>query len=573
VFVVGWLCWSALCSIWSARDKRENSVLRVRETSQFLLSLFAKSSVLAEATVGIANMGFRFELQSLNWLAYLLDRSRPMPRLSDAYEERRLLEGFLLKLRTQFVASPRSELRIMRAAEAALTRLRNVSYDSAIPSEFFEELRNHLEIGPWAALIVPARVDQQVNTFLCSHEFLESLVREEHWPDAGIVLQPEEGILDRSDVIIDVFPAFRYALAETTEWPGMLFWTTSGEAAFLPFGSKHPSEIRARAGWMLSHLATSQGGTLKELKKEYLRNFSEARASSVITLLHLSDLHIGSIEASTRLGRLQQIVRNILRELPQGSKVVPIVTGDIMDDPNPRAYDEADRFFDFLHNLNTEEPVIVLGNHDVRREGYLEVDLSTALRFRTELVRWIDDSRIGLACFNSNMESQSDFDLATGKIGERQFQVIGNMIDRKREVNEYLMIALLHHHPMPVPRPHWYSQPLREKIFGTILARTVQLRDANIFKQFVRDRKFGAVLHGHEHIPRFDKIDTNDYRGIAVVGCGSSVGKVRTQDDEIYASLNIITINRKTSQMTARLAAQRISGGILRTTHEYVCEI
>jgi hypothetical protein len=309
---------------------------------------------------------------------------------------------------------------------------------------------------------------------------------------------------------------------------------------------------------MLSHLATSQGMTLKELQKEYLHNFAEARGSSIITLLHLSDLHIGSNEASTRLGRLQQIVRNILREL---------------DDPNPRAYDEADRFFDFLHNLNTEEPVIVLGNHDVRRDGYLEVDLSAALRFRNELIRWIDDSRIGIACFNSNIESQSDFDLATGKIGERQFPVMGNAIDRKREVNEYLMIALLHHHPIPVPRPHWYPQPLREKIFGKILAKTVQLRDANIFKHFVRDRKFGAVLHGHEHIPRFDKIDTNDYPGIAVVGCGSSVGKVPTHDDEIYVSLKIITINRKTSQMTARLAAQRVSGGILMATHEYVCEI
>jgi Calcineurin-like phosphoesterase len=305
-----------------------------------------------------------------------------------------------------------------------------------------------------------------------------------------------------------------------------------------------------------------------------LQNFEEARSSgsSVVTLLHLSDLHIGSEEASTRLGRLQQIIRNVLRVEPKSSKVIPIVTGDIMDDPNLHSYDEADRFFDFLHNLNTEEPVIVLGNHDLKRNGYLEADLSAAIRFRNEIVRWIDEPGIGIACFNSNIESQSDTDLATGKIGERQFQAMGNAIDRKRDANKYLMVALLHHHPIPVPRPEWYAKPLSEKIFGGFLEKTVQLRDAKAFNQFVADREFAAVLHGHEHIPRFDKIYTKSDRRVAIVGCGSSVGKVQTKRDEIYISLNIISINRKTSQMTARLAAQRIFGGTLEH-HEYVCEI
>ena len=291
-------------------------------------------------------MGVRFELGSLNWLAYLLDRSRPTPRLSDAGQERLLLEEFLRKLGTQFISYRKSEQRIKRAAESALRRLQGFSYDSPIPSEFLDELRNHLEIGTWAALIVPSAVNRDINNFLCSYDFLEFLVKEEHWPDGGIVLQPTEGVLEDSKVIIDVFPAFRYALAETTEWPGMLFWTTSGEAAFLPFGSESPSTIKARAGWMLSHLATSQGMTFKELRKDYMRTFTEVRSggSSVVTLLHLSDIHIGSKKANTRLGRLQQIVRNVLKELPEGSKVVPIVTGDIMDDPNLDASDEADRF-------------------------------------------------------------------------------------------------------------------------------------------------------------------------------------------------------------------------------------
>jgi hypothetical protein len=185
----------------------------------------------------------------------------------------------------------------------------------------------------------------------------------------------------------------------------------------------------------------------------------------------------------------------------------------------------------------------------------------------------MDDARIGLACFNSNMETQSKFDLATGKIGERQFQYMGTKIDQKKSAEEYLMIALLHHHPMPVRRPEWYAQPFYEKIFGSWFAKTVELRDAKTFRKFLEDREFGAVLHGHEHIPRFDKIDTKAPSGIAVVGCGSSVGKVTTNNDDIYISLNIISINRATSQMTARLAAQRIVGGKLDMSNEYLCDL
>ena len=521
-------------------------------------------------------MGFRFDLQSLNWLAYLIDETRPMPRLADPVEERDLLRAFLLKLRTQFVSSHTREDQVSREAEFALRQLERF-WSGTLPRDFLHELRDRLRIGagPWAAMIVPSRTDLRINNFLCSQRLLISLVRDEQWPDGGILLQPEGDCIDDTNAIIDVFPAFRYALAAGTEWPGMLFWTKSGDATFLPFRTDSPSEIRTRIGWMLSFLAAQRGKSLKQLQKQYTREFEGARhaGSRIVTLLHISDLHIGSEEASTRLGRLQQMIRGVLEELPAGGRVVPVVTGDIMDDPNPRAYDEADRFLDFLHNLNTDEPVLVLGNHDVRRGGYLETDLSEALRFRNEGVRWLDRERIGIACFNSNLEANSDLDLATGKIGERQFQAMGNAIDRKRDSNDYLMVALLHHHPVPVPRPSWYPVSLAEKIFGRLIARTVELRDASAFKRFVRDRRFTAVLHGHEHIPRFDKIDAATGEDIAIIGCGSSVGKVPTNNDEVFASLNLISINRTTRQMTARLAAQTISGGKLKTTHEYVCQI
>lgn len=92
---------------------------------------------------------------------------------------------------------------------------------------------------------------------------------------------------------------------------------------------------------------------------------------------------------------------------------------------------------------------------------------------------------------------------------------------------------------------------------GSAFTTTEDLEDAQDFLAFVEARRIAAVLHGHKHIPRVD----TTRGGIPVIGCGSSVGKVQTVDLSTFMSINLLTINRQTGKLSARLLAERIPGG------------
>jgi 3',5'-cyclic AMP phosphodiesterase CpdA len=135
---------------------------------------------------------------------------------------------------------------------------------------------------------------------------------------------------------------------------------------------------------------------------------------------------------------------------------------------------------------------------------------------------------------------------------------MGSKLDIKcRGDHDYVVIAALHHHPLPVRIPDWYVRPFYERVLGSYFDQTDELEDAGAFVAFVEERQFAAVLHGHKHIPRLDSTG----RGIPVIGCGSSVGKVRTRDPGTFMSINLVTLNTSTRVLSARLLAERVAGG------------
>lgn len=67
-----------------------------------------------------------------------------------------------------------------------------------------------------------------------------------------------------------------------------------------------------------------------------------------------------------------------------------------------------------------------------------------------------------------------------------------------------------------------------------------------------------AVLHGHEHIPRFAETPTEK---IPVFGCGSSVGKVKTRrPNETCISVNVVSLDPGRQSLTGRLLAEHVIG-------------
>jgi len=281
-------------------------------------------------------------------------------------------------------------------------------------------------------------------------------------------------------------------------------------------------------------------------------------------MLHISDLHLGSPTARQRLPRVKQLIRQLSDELGEYAPIVPIVTGDVMDTPDTAHLDAARDFIEFLYSVGSEDPVIVLGNHDVRRDGWLNPELQSALRLQTDRTRWFDQSRVGLACFNSVRAGH----LARGRIDDTELMDVGQALDREREkAQTYVLASALHHHPLPVERPPWYRQEWYDRFLGGTFEKTVELEQSRQFLAWLRQRRISLTLHGHKHIPRMDEHDQ-----MMLVGCGSSVGKVRMQEPGTsYMSVNVVTIDAARRRMSCRLMAERIPGAGM--TAQDQCEV
>ena len=226
-----------------------------------------------------------------------------------------------------------------------------------------------------------------------------------------------------------------------------------------------------------------------------------------------------------------------------------------MDNPDERNLNEVRSFLDTLANLTDEAIITCLGNHDVRKDGYLAENLKMAMRLPglSDSVRSFCDGKLGVVSFNSVISGK----LARGFVGEQQMADIANQLDRDKEIREARLIAMVHHHPVPVEVPEWYSRPFYEKWLRGAFEKTDSLEDAEAFLSFVESRGFGCVIHGHKHIPHIGKSNG----GVPIYGCGSSVGKVDTVDKRPYMSLNLINYNLSNNRLSARLLAERVAGG------------
>jgi hypothetical protein len=507
-------------------------------------------------------VGLRFDLRIANWLAHVLDERMPVPRLEGKWEEQEALHKFISNLRERFYSSAGGLYQFRGVLDESARLIRERSTE-----EVLYGLRQFLGRRPWTALFVPSGSGDEIDRFLCSSGFLEQLIYIRP-DDPGLILQMEDPPA-KVFSLTNVFPAFRTALAASTDWPGVLLWKQSGDSVFLPLSSESLKLANEQARWIFSHLATALGVDLELLKEQYQRAFRHTLpARKKLTILHISDIHLGCREAAIRLTRVQDLLANIVDDLGEsGETVIPLVSGDLMDSPDEENLDRVRLFLNMLGHLGTEEPVVLLGNHDVRKDGYLAENLRMAMKIdsRSGLVRWFDKFQLAIACFDSVRDGK----LARGFIGERQFLDMGSKLDTKcRKQKDYMVIAAVHHHPMPVDVPNWYARPFYERILGNTFDKTEELEDAQDFIAFVEQRHCAAILHGHKHIPRIDHTP----QGIPVIGCGSTVGKVKTHDKRPFMSINLLTIDTATKKLSARLLAERIPGAgtVEYLTHEII---
>ncbi len=235
----------------------------------------------------------------------LADTFPGVPRLMSTES----LEMFLSQLPERFVSSRGNKDKVREVAEAARAQLSQIPYGQEISFEILESLQQLFSHYPWIGMIVPSMKNMELDRFLASPEFLYDLVHKVKWQDDGLIIQPGISTITRkrcwtSSPISD-------CVERNDAVAGLLFWRPNEDSVFLPFAGKTPAAVRECAGWALSNLKISRFRGLKTFEAEYFRRFPEARATaaSTTTLLHISDLHIGSTEAATSLPRLQQLLR------------------------------------------------------------------------------------------------------------------------------------------------------------------------------------------------------------------------------------------------------------------------
>lgn len=499
-------------------------------------------------------MGLQFDLETANWLAFVIEPNAPIPPLHTTEQFDRL-NAFLRAFSQRFYSSQDREDNVGNVVQRTLDRISETPNNSKAIADAIQDLRRSFGERIWTALIVPSGDDPDVDRYLCSDDFLRRLLGPSMFP--GLILQ----LVDppsRKLVLNHIFPAFQIALMDSSTWPGILVWNRRGQGTFFPFGSTVLESIDEKAGWIVNKLNSSrfpEWPNLLEIRELYKVAFPETRPTGTkLHILQISDIHLGCTEAGVRLARVEQHIENLVSELRDGV-VVPIVSGDLMDSPNDRNLDLVRLFFKFLNGLGVAPPLAVLGNHDVRKDGWLQRLLGKALQVpTTHGVHWYDDAQVGIACFNSVVEGR----LARGFVGERQRVDIANQIDGSSDRREFAIVGVLHHHPMPVETPDWMTRPFYERFIGEPFDKTTVLEDADAFVQYAEAMQMVAVLHGHEHIPRIAETPTAE---IPVFGCGSSVGKVKTKNaNETCISLNVISLDAEKQHLTGKVLAERVVG-------------
>ena len=197
-------------------------------------------------------MGFRFSIEHANWLAHVLQPSGATPELEYEFERSETLRSFLENIERNFYGSRhhREDLHYRRReALHDIDRRRPKSRDMDFLREFFRDI-------PWVALIIPIGNDHETDRLLTDKKLIRELV-DIRPGDPGLILQLENPP-DKQLSLESVFPAFKIALSQATNWPGLLVWTPSRDAAFFPL-TLNNQDIMRRRSWIFSHLAMPYG--------------------------------------------------------------------------------------------------------------------------------------------------------------------------------------------------------------------------------------------------------------------------------------------------------------------------
>ena len=511
----------------------------------------------------------RFNLQSANWISYVLDRRNQIPDIADPNLVRETLLVFLGNIIDGMYFHEQSNSKIIEKAVQMRNAIRarpQHRYDDIVM-----DLRDIFSGREWTAVFIPSGFQEShsADQLLTSKFFLSKLSRTIK-TEPHLILHLNEAP-EKDFAITDIYPPFHSALSKSTRWPGILLWRKSDEPLFFPLPTEKPEDA---IQWIFSRVDGVTNSSVHLLMRLYMDAFPSCRidAASRLTLVHLSDTHIGSKNSIERIIRVKDLLKDYVNDNRGDSSVQFLLSGDIMQSPDEGNVICANDFHDYLKDLQPcgRDPIFVLGNHDLRRKGVLRnrpASSSLIPAFNTR-IEWIPDHPVGILCWNSADGGR----MARGKITGEQYRTIEERLNLSSGGNtNSILISLLHHHPLQFRRLDPEMRRFHMKTLGASLRKFIGsayehmdgLTEAQGFVRFCDSHGVKVILHGHKHIPIAGKIPEHllENGPIRIFGCGSAVGKntylyrkLFNVDYEI--AMNEIVLDFQTHLLSGRLMAE-----------------
>lgn len=248
-----------------------------------------------------------------------------------------------------------------------------------------------------------------------------------------------------------------------------------------------------------------------------------------VVIAHLSDLHVGS-DSDECWNALRTLLTD---ERPH----LLVVTGDLAENPWPSLHGRAKQKLLDLCNLCgipeieiTARLLIVPGNHDCGIKGNIGLWPLSWWPMWHHFSDWLgkcyalfEDDKIVFFLFDSN---PIIYRFATGYISSRVLQKFNRawttLQQQIPEFDDFTKIAIVHHHPLPIP----YSERLESYLV---------LRNAGEFIRRLTQKKIDLILHGHKHNQIVSTLNLGTVmsgdRNAIIIGSGATTKRQDTQNE------------------------------------------
>ncbi|MCK1357924.1 metallophosphoesterase [Bradyrhizobium sp. 199] len=278
-------------------------------------------------------------------------------------------------------------------------------------------------------------------------------------------------------------------------------------------------------------------------------------------IAQISDLHLdGSGRLLATIEALTAALRERMADLADVPDRILLITGDLVDDPTPRALDETLAVMASLRQTGVFTDIqAVAGNHDVKRPSQRagRHDVYDYLHLpRTSKSVYYRQAGLDLVLLDSNRASLTT--LASGNIDEGTYKAIvadsarlsvelassmgsAGRADYAEPTENLVRVLALHHHPLP------QATGEGKRFLGVPDEPLMYLAAPATFLEAATSLNVDLVLHGHRHVegltrysipdPRATSSESGEafWRTIYVLSCPSSTGQAG--DD---AGFNII---------------------------------